>query len=215
MKIKYLAHSSFLITSDPGTKIVTDPYTSGQGLGYAPVNESAEAVTISHEHGDHNNEKSVKGSPRILRGEGAWRIGSLEIKGVAAFHDQEKGAQRGKDTIFCFSADGVNICHLGDLGEFLSDKQIESIGKVDALLVPVGGFYTIDAEQAWKVALSLNPRIVIPMHYKTPKCEFPLAVVDVFLKGKPRVHKLASSELKLSKSELPAEMEIRVLPYSQ
>ncbi len=214
MKIKYLAHSSFLITSDHGTKIVTDPYTSGQGLGYAPVNESAEAVTISHEHGDHNNEKSVKGSPRILRGEGAWKIGDVEIKGIGAFHDQEKGAQRGKDTVFCFSADGVNVCHLGDLGQFLSDRQIEAIGRVDVLLIPVGGFYTIDADQAAKVASSLNPRVIIPMHYKTPKCEFPLALVDVFLKGKPRVQKPAASEMKIAKSDLPAETEIRVLPYS-
>jgi L-ascorbate metabolism protein UlaG (beta-lactamase superfamily) len=215
VKIKWLGHSSFLITADGGTRIVTDPYTPGQGLTYGPISESAEVVTVSHEHGDHNDERAVRGSPQVLRGEGKWKIGGVEIRGVASFHDSEKGSQRGKNTIFCFAIDGVRVCHLGDLGQLLTDKQIGEIGPVDVLLIPVGGYYTIDAQQAGSVVASLKPRIIIPMHFKTPKANFPIAGVEAFLKLKPRVVRSPQNEMEIGKAGLPSEAEIRVLPFTQ
>jgi L-ascorbate metabolism protein UlaG (beta-lactamase superfamily) len=215
MKLKWFGHSSFLITSDQGTRVITDPYTSGQGLDYAPIMDSAEAITVSHEHGDHNNPQSIKGNPKVLKGEGNWKIGGIEIRVVSSFHDEEKGAQRGKNSIFCFTVDGINVRHLGDLGQLLTAAQIEEIGPVDVILIPVGGFFTIDAAQAGKVVASLKPKITIPMHYKTPKCSFPLAGVEAFLQGKPRVIKPGLSEVHILKGELPAQPEIRVLDYSQ
>jgi L-ascorbate metabolism protein UlaG (beta-lactamase superfamily) len=215
MKIKWLGHSSFLLTSDKGTRIITDPYTPGQGLSYAPIGEAADAVTISHEHSDHNNEQAIKGNPKIIRGEGEAKVGGVAIKGVGSFHDGEKGSQRGKNTVFCFDIDGMNLCHLGDLGQMLNEKQIGEIGRVDILLIPIGGYFTIDAQQATAVVAALKPRLIFPMHFKTAKSNFPIAGVEPFLKDKARVQKSTQSETTVSQYDLPAEAEIRLLAFSQ
>jgi L-ascorbate metabolism protein UlaG (beta-lactamase superfamily) len=163
-----------------------------------------QAVCLSHEHGDHNNPGAVGGNPKVLKGEGEWKIGGSEIRGIASFHDAEKGSQRGTNTIFCFTVDGLHVCHMGDLGQLLSENQISGIGQVDVLLIPVGGFYTIDSQQASAVAASLKARITIPMHYKTDKCAYPIAGVEEFLKGRIPVRKLDSSEIDLQAGNLPA-----------
>jgi L-ascorbate metabolism protein UlaG (beta-lactamase superfamily) len=211
MRIKYLGHASFLITSQDNKKILTDPYAVGNGINYQPINESADVVTSSHNHGDHNNVKTAKGSPVILSQAVSQTINGIDIKAVPAFHDETEGSKRGKDIVFCFKVDGITLCHLGDLGHQLSTRQIAEISPVDVLFIPVGGYYTIDAEQAALVAQSLKPRLVFPMHYKTIKAEYPIAGVDIFLKGKRNVRQLKSSEIEISKSTLPEEMEIVVL----
>ena len=121
MKIKWLGHSSFLITSEKGQRIITDPYSVIQGISYSPINETADIVTVSHGHGDHNNARAIKGNPSIINDMGVKKITGIEIKGVAGHHDEAKGSKRGSNLIFCFAVDGINVCHLGDLGHLLSE----------------------------------------------------------------------------------------------
>jgi len=211
MKMKWLGHACFLISSDAGLRIITDPYTAGGGVGYAPVNEAADIVMVSHDHFDHNAVSTVAGKPEVVRGGGTKNAKGVEFKGIATYHDDSKGSQRGDNTVFCFSVDGVKLCHLGVLGHRLSSEQVAEIGDVDVLLVPVGGFFTIDANVAGQVCDDLKPRVVIPMHYKTPKLDFPIAGVDEFVKGKANVRALDSSEAEFKLGELPDATEIVVL----
>ena len=214
MKIKWLGHASFLITSQGGVKIITDPYEVGGGIGYDSINESADIVVVSHDHADHNNVAAVGGKPEIVKGAGLKEIKEIRFKGIPSYHDESGGKQRGSNTIFCFTVDQVKLCHLGDLGHSLGQEQINEIGEVDILLVPVGGFFTIDASVATGVSDRLNPKVIIPMHFKTPKCDFPIASVDDFVRGKKSVRRLDTSELELRREELPRVTEIVVLRHA-
>lgn len=211
MKIKWLGHSSFLVTSEDGTKIITDPYGIERTISYTPINETADMVVISHNHGDHSNEGAVKGNPQSIKGEGIKKVKGIEFRGIASHHDDAGGSIRGGNVIFCFCVDGINVCHLGDLGHILNHKQITDIGLVDILLIPVGGYFTIDYKQATAVSQSLKPRVIIPMHYKNSKCNYPIAKVDEFLRGKNNVRRLDRSEVEYKRSELPEAIEIVVL----
>jgi len=209
MKVKWLGHAAFLITSDAGTRIITDPYARQENLSYGEIKEPADIVTVSHDHADHGNIAAVQGNPAVVRG--TAEVKGIKFKGVPAYHDEAQGGKRGSNTIFCFEVDGVKVCHLGDLGHQLNDKQVAEIGKVDVLLVPVGGFYTIDATVAGRVCDQLKPRVIIPMHFKTDKCAFPISGVDEFLKGKEKVSQLDTSEVEFKPDELPADTKIIVL----
>ena len=209
MKIKYLAHASFLITSESGVKIITDPYTAGGGIKHGEIKETADIVTVSHEHGDHNNADAVKGNPQVLREGGTVR--GIKIKGVVAAHDDKGGSQRGRNTIFCLAVDGINVCHCGDLGHELTADQVKTIGGVDVLMIPVGGFFTVDAKTATKVGEQLKPKVIIPMHYKTEKLDFPIAGVDEFTKGKSNVTRVYGSEIEIKAGSLPEATQIMVL----
>jgi L-ascorbate metabolism protein UlaG (beta-lactamase superfamily) len=211
MLIKYLGHASFLITSHDGKKIITDPYTPGRGMKYAPIDDSADIVTCSHGHDDHNNAPAIKGNPVILSEACSRTIQGIGIKTVAAFHDEAGGSQRGSNLLFCFKVDGLNLCHLGDLGHLLSPRQLADIGPVDILFIPVGGFFTIDAKAATAVAQSLKPEIIFPMHYKTSKSDYPIAGVDEFLKGNNNIRRLNSSEIEIDRANLPEKTGIIVL----
>jgi len=213
MKIKYLAHAAFLITSDAGVKIVTDPYTPGGGIKHGEIKETADIVTVSHEHSDHNNVAAVGGNPKTVRGNA--EVKGIKIRAIPAAHDSSGGSQRGKNSIFCFEVDGVSICHCGDLGHSLNEEQIKAIGKVDVLMIPVGGFFTIDAKTAIKVGEQLKPKVIIPMHYKTEKtADFPITGVDEFTKGKGNVTKVNGSEIELKVGALPVATQIMVLKPS-
>lgn len=209
MKIKWLGHASFLITSESGVKIVTDPYAPDDRLHYGEVNESADIVTMSHDHFDHGNIAAVKGNPQAVKGDA--EIKGIRLKGIATFHDNAGGRERGKNTIFCFEVDRVKVCHLGDLGHELTSEQANQIGAVDVLLLPVGGFYTIDATVASRVAKQLKPRAIIPMHFKNSKCDFPIAGVEEFLRGKKDVSQPDASEVEFRAGEMPATTRIMVL----
>jgi L-ascorbate metabolism protein UlaG (beta-lactamase superfamily) len=214
MKLKWLGHSCFLITAENGIKVLTDPYESGGfggALRYGTVNEKVDIVTSSHEHADHGHLKDLPGVPVIIRSAGRFVAEGIAFDGVNAFHDTTQGAERGRIVIFKFVVDGVAICHLGDLGHVLTADQAAEIGAVDVLLLPVGGYYTIGPEEAWKVAGQLAAKIVIPMHFKTPKVDFPIAPVDDFLRDKPNVKRPGVSEVEIKKVGLPAEREIIVL----
>jgi L-ascorbate metabolism protein UlaG (beta-lactamase superfamily) len=212
MKIKYLAHAAFLITSESGTRIITDPYETSGALKHGEIKETADIVTVSHEHGDHNNVAAVKGNPKAVRA-GA-EVEGIKIKAIPAAHDDKGGSQRGKNTIFCFEMDGINVCHAGDLGHTLTDEQVKAIGKVDVLMIPVGGFFTIDAKTATKVGEQLKPKVIIPMHYKTEKLNFPITGAEEFTKGKSNVTRVNGSEIELKAGALPAVTQIMVLKQS-
>ncbi len=214
MKVKWLGHASFLITSEEGTKIITDPYATGMGISYGEIQEAADIVMVSHEHGDHNNVAAVSGSPQVVKGNGVQEAKGIQFKGIASFHDDAEGSQRGPNTIFCFTVDDLKLCHLGDLGHQLSEQQVADIGDVDVLLLPVGGFFTIDAAVATQTTEKLKPRVVIPMHYSTDKCAYPISGVEDFLKGKANVKRMDASEVELTKSELPSAAEIVVLKHA-
>jgi L-ascorbate metabolism protein UlaG (beta-lactamase superfamily) len=166
MKIKWFGQSCFLITAENGTKVLTDPFKNM--LGYKLPEIEADIVTTSHDHADHNNVNGVKGRFTHIHELGGFSEMGIAIQGVATFHDKVSGAKRGKNTVYNFSIDGINVCHLGDLGHLLDSKQLAAIGKVDILLLPVGGGpTTIGAADAIQVVRQLHPAMVIPMHYRT------------------------------------------------
>jgi L-ascorbate metabolism protein UlaG (beta-lactamase superfamily) len=213
MKVKWLGHACFLLISEAGVRIVTDPYTPGGfGLNYDPPSETADIVTVSHEHADHNNVGAVNGSPQVVRGAGVHQVKGIEIKGVSTSHDEASGSQRGPNTVFCLNIDGVRVCHLGDLGHDLTAGLLAEIGEVDVLLIPVGGNFTIDAEVANRIVGRIAPKIVIPMHFKNERCpDFPVAGVVDFQKKRQRVRTVDANEVEIKKDELPAETETVVL----
>jgi L-ascorbate metabolism protein UlaG (beta-lactamase superfamily) len=211
MKIKWLGHACFLITSKGGVRIITDPYAVGGGINYSPIKEAADVVVVSHDHGDHNNVSTVQGKPEVVKGSGTKTAKDIQFRGIATYHDTSQGKQRGTNTVFCFTVDDVKLCHLGDLGHVLSPGQVNEIGAVDIMFVPVGGFFTIDAPVASQVCDQLKPKVVIPMHFKTPKCAYPLADVEDFLKGKRNVRKIGGSEVEFQREKLPAATEIMLL----
>jgi L-ascorbate metabolism protein UlaG (beta-lactamase superfamily) len=141
-------------------------------------------------------------------------VEGISVQGTATFHDPSSGSERGKNTVFTLTVDGVKVCHLGDLGHILSETEAAEIGPVDLLLIPVGGFYTIDAGEATRVIEIIKPKVVIPMHFKTEKCGFPIASVDDFLKGKAGVKRPGTSEISFNKSDLPQQTEIVVLTHA-
>ncbi len=212
MKIRYLAHASFLLTADNGTRIITDPYQCGEGLRYAPVTEEADIVTVSHEHSDHNCTETIGGKPQVLREGGA--AGGINFKVVLTAHDESGGAERGANRVFVMDIDGMKVVHLGDLGHPLTDEQANEIGKADILLIPIGGFFTINSQIAADNAAKLGAKVVIPMHYKTGCCDLPISGVEVFITGRTNVTKTGTSEISLSRETLPKWQQIMVLEPS-
>jgi len=211
MKIKWLGHASFMITSDSGTRLITDPYHPNEELTYGKINESAEIVTVSHEHFDHNNIAAVRGNPKVVKGAVTEEIRGIAIKGIPSYHDEAGGTKRGKNVIFCLEVDGIRVCHLGDLGHLLSEKQVAEIGTVDILLIPVGGYYTIDGRVATRVCDQLKPKVIIPMHWNYKWSFSEIASVDEFLQGKRDVSRLDASEVEFKQGELPVSTQIIVL----
>ncbi len=214
MKVKWLGHSCFLIQSDTGIKIITDPYNTSQGIHYAPLKQTADIVTTSHDHFDHNAVESVLGKPAIVKQSGSITVKGIDFTGFISCHDTEGGKRRGNNIIFCFTVDKIRICHLGDLGHVLSNSQVDDIGKIDILLIPVGGYFTIDAEEAGQISERLQPKIIIPMHFKTEKLDFPIADVNDFIKRKNNVRKLTTDDLELYQSTLPTTPQIVVLKHA-
>lgn len=217
MKVKWLGHSAFLLTAADGTTVVTDPYLPGSFSGairYGQIRETSDAVTVSHRHQDHDGVSHLPDKPKVLEGKGVFEVGSVSISGFETYHDANEGAERGRNTVFVFEADGVRICHCGDLGHVLTAQQAAAIGKVDVLMVPVGGTFTVDAAAAHKVAEQLAARVTIPMHYKTDKLGFDIAGVDGFVQGRANVKRIGSPEVEPSAAELPPAPEIWVLEHA-
>jgi L-ascorbate metabolism protein UlaG (beta-lactamase superfamily) len=217
MKIKWYGHSAFLITSDQGAKIIIDPYEPGAfggQISYGKIKDQVDIVLTSHDHADHNYTKDLPGTPQIVKGSGSKTAKGISMKGISTYHDPSQGSERGANTIFTLKIDNIQLCHLGDLGHLLSDKELAEIGPVDILLIPVGGFFTIDPKEATRVAEQIKPKILIPMHFKTAKCGFPIAPVEDFLKGKTNTKRPKASEATFDKATLPQQMEIVVLEHA-
>jgi L-ascorbate metabolism protein UlaG (beta-lactamase superfamily) len=217
MKIKWYGHAAFLITSDQGAKIIIDPYEPGAfggQLSYGKIKDQVDIVLTTHDHADHNYTKDLPGTPQIVKGSGSKTAKGISMKGISTYHDPSQGSERGANTIFTLKIDNIQLCHLGDLGHLLSDKELAEIGPVDILLIPVGGFFTIDPKEATRVAEQIKPKILIPMHFKTAKCGFPIAPVEDFLKGKTNTKRPKASEATFDKATLPQQMEIVVLEHA-
>ena len=208
MEIRWLGHSCFRIKGRYAT-IITDPYSPN--LGYSLGKPTADIVTVSHQHPGHSYVKGVGGNPRAVTGPGEYEISDVIIIGIATFHDGDGDGQRGKNTIYLIEIDEVSICHLGDLGHILTDEQVEELGNVDVLLLPVGGVSTINASMAAEIVRKLEPQIIIPMHYKTRLVTRELEPVDRFLKEIGLSEVTPRPKLSLTKSSLPLTSQVVLL----
>lgn len=164
MWLTYWGHACFELASGGGTRVILDPYDDQ--LGYPPIRAQVDAALCTHSHGDHCGVDGLAAA-RVITGPAPGAVGDIAYRGVPTFHDDVGGAKRGDNTVFVLQVDGLTLCHLGDLGHVLSPEQAAAIGQVDVLMVPIGGFYTLDAVAARSVVAQLAPRIAIGMHYKT------------------------------------------------
>ncbi len=216
MDIKYLGHSSFLIRSKK-TKLVTDPYDSEMvGLKFPRV--EADIVTVSHQHKDHNKTENIKGNPLVINFPGEFEKQGMRIYGYSSFHDKKDGQERGNNILYKIEVDDISILHCGDLGFVPNDKFINKIGGVDILMVPVGGFYTIDADEAIVLMKRIEPSIVIPMHYNNSqlnqKVFEKIAPLSKFLEKVDGENITPIPKLVVKKDELDEEMRVVVLDNS-
>lgn len=206
MKIQWLGHSAFRLEESTGTSVVTDPYDA-ETVGYEMQSPAfADVVTVSHAHKDHNDLKSVKAGI-VLNEVGSYEIKGVHITAIESYHDNCEGELRGNNMIFKFRMDGINVCHLGDLGEECTAALVEQIGSVNVLLIPVGGEYTIDAEQAKEYVDKLMPEIVIPMHFRTRSSRIDLNRVESFLRlfDEDCIEETDGDSIVLSRSQLDDE----------
>ncbi len=220
MKLTYYGHSSFLLESG-GLSILIDPFN--EQVGYPFPDVAPAAVTVSHEHFDHNRVQTAKGAPKVIRGlrdEGKnWaeireQVGPIALSTIRTYHDTSQGAERGKNAMFIFETEGLRVLHAGDLGHTLSQDQAKSAGRVDLLLIPVGGYYTIGPKEAEVVITQLAPRVVIPMHYKTEvNQDWPIGTADQFLTAKDRVRRHGRTATVIP-TGLPSTQEVWVLSHT-
>jgi L-ascorbate metabolism protein UlaG (beta-lactamase superfamily) len=216
MKITWLGHASFLIETADGTRVITDPFEAGSyggAVGYPAIDERADVVTVSHEHPDHNSVESVGGNPEVVRETGQRTVKGIVVRGVASYHDESRGRERGSNTIYVLEADGLRVAHLGDLGHALSAEEARALGQVDVLLAPVGGHFTIGPEEAKRVAERLGAKVVIPMHYKTDVLGFPIRPVDDFLHLMDRVEQPGRRTIEVGPADTRGEPRVVVLDY--
>lgn len=194
--------------------VVLDPFNPDFTGLKLPKLES-EIVCISHTHEDHNNSEAVKGvddkKPFVISGPGEYEISGVNVVGVPSYHDDKEGGERGKNTIYQVTVDDVNIVHLGDLGQKkLTQNQLEALS-ADVLLIPIGGLYTIDAKDAPDIISSLEPKIVVPMHYKIPGLKIDLAGIEEFQKAMGKESIESVTKLSVAKDKLPEEIEVAIL----
>lgn len=205
MKVKWYGHASFGITTDDGVHICTDPYIPGSydgAMGYGPIGDACDVVLQSHDHPDHAGASELPDNPVLVRGTGEHKVKGITFVGTRTYHDASHGSERGENTVFTFGADGMKVAFLGDLGHVLSAEQVDAIGQADVLFAPVGGYFTVDAAGATKVAEQLQAKIIFPMHYKTDACGFPIAGVDEFLAGKANVERPGAAEIAITAADL-------------
>lgn len=210
MDITWFGHSCFRL-GERGVAIVTDPFS--EDLGYVRPRIRADVVTISHDHPGHNNRVGFRGSPRFFDGPGEYEVKDAFVTGIATYHDGRRGAVRGHNTVFLFDLDGLTVCHLGDLGHVPDQKQVEALSDVDVLLIPVGGLHTLDLSKAAEVISLIEPKIVIPMHYKTPVEKAHLEGVDKFFKEMGLAVPAPQPSLTVNRAGLPEQTEVLLLDY--
>ena len=214
MNINWYGQSCFQISSNQGknnhVSTLIDPFEESIGLRL-PRKLEADAVLITHNHFDHNNVKAVSGQPFVASCPGEYDIKGIFIQGIPAFHDNVQGKERGRTTIYTIEAEEIKLCHLGDLGQKeLTAEQLDKIGDVDILMIPIGGFFTIDAQEAVKIMAQIEPKIIIPMHYRIPNLNIKLDGLDKFLKivGVKKIEPLFKFSIK--EKDLPKE-EVKII----
>ena len=212
MEIDWFGHSCLRLRTRDAT-MVNDPYEKSIGLSLP--RPRADIVTISHNHAGHDYAEGVKGEPKIVSGPGEYEIRGVFLTGLPTFHDKKSGKERGKNTAYVMTMDGLNICHLGDLGHVPTQSQAEGFGSVDILCIPVGGVSTINASDAAEVVSLFEPQIVIPMHYRVPDLAFKLDAVDKFIKEMGIKSPQTVETLKVTKDSLPKETQVVLLEMKQ
>jgi L-ascorbate metabolism protein UlaG (beta-lactamase superfamily) len=213
MEIKYLGHAAFELSLESGTHIVFDPYTAGAfgTLDYEPIERDYDVAVVSHDHEDHSCREVLSRSKKVIGKSGKVTIEEITIESLKTYHDEAKGASRGGNLVSIVSAEGLRVVHLGDLGHPITAKDYPMLVGVDVLMIPVGGHFTIDAAAAANVVGELKPKIVIPMHYRTPQVDFPITPVENFTKLMDNVERAGASEIVLTKETLPGKMKVVVL----
>ena len=214
MKITWIGHACFLVEGRD-VRVMTDPYD--EHIPYKAPSFPTDVVTVSHEHSDHNAVDRVPGSPEVVRGPGEHTAHGIKFTGIATFHDEEQGKKRGPNTIFTFAVDGITLAHFGDLGHPLTSQQIAELSKVEVAMIPVGGYFTIDAAQAANIVGQLpHVRVIIPMHYKTDVLgtDFPIDPVDKFVAQMQNIVEIGSAEVTLMRGDLPEHPEVWILNYA-
>jgi L-ascorbate metabolism protein UlaG (beta-lactamase superfamily) len=211
MELTWYGHSCFRLKQTRGASVITDP--CGKDVGYNVPRLRADIVTISLDEPDYNNCALVRGKPKVIRGPGEYEVRGVFITGIATPKKKAKAADRPKNTVYLFEFDGLAVCHLGSLDHVPSQSQVEALSTIDVLLIPVGARTTISASQAAEVIGLFEPRIVVPMHYKTKAIKARLQPVSKFLAeiGLPRAKPRDS--LRITKSGLPSETQVVVLNY--
>lgn len=216
VNIEYYGHSCFKITTKPAGRatedvvIFTDPFDRSVGL--RPPQGSANIALVTHDHADHNNTSVLKGEPVIIDTPGEYSVLGINIVGLDSYHDNKEGAERGLNTIYIIESEELRICHLGDQGASLTEKQMEEIDGIDILFVPVGGKFTLDGKQAAEIARKIEPKIVIPIHYKVPGLTLDIADEKKFCSEMGNCPKEKTKKLNLKKKDLEGKgMEVVIM----
>ena len=205
IKIKWFGHDMWKISNE-NISVITDPFTD---IGYKlPQNETADVVLSSHDHFDHNNIQLIKGKPIVINTKGKHNVKGIPIENFETWHDENSGADRGKNLLMKFTISDKTFLHCGDLGHMLSNEMIKKIGKIDVLFIPIGGFYTINAETAHMIVKKISPNIVFPMHYKTTVLDFPIEPKEAYTKLIKTFRKVDSNVLSLSKKDFENKQTI-------
>ena len=218
--LRWFGHAYFLVTSPQGVRVALDPFGE---IGYAMPEDAVDVVTVSHEHGDHNAAARLAGSPVILRGLKAggadWNAVSYSVKDVRitslpAYHDSDQGRRLGLNSIFIVETGGLRVAHLSDIGHTLSEATANAMGRIDVLLIPVGGRFSIDGREAKEVMSRVRPRVTVPIHYKTPvTASWPIEDESGFLAGLDNVRWLDEIAISLTPETLPSQPEVWVMRY--
>jgi len=205
MRLIWHMHSCFEVSDD--VTVVIDPH-DGRSIGVKPPQLRADIVLISHDHFDHNAIRVVKGDYTVIREVSPRTVKGVAIRGLTAFHDDVGGERRGKVNIFHFTMDGVRFCHLGDLGHMLTPAQVQELGEVDVLFVPVGGVFTIDGVQAQRLVRAIGPKVAVPMHFRVGGLSMSIQNADAFLNGLPEESVVrVGNEVEFEAEDLPERTE--------
>ena len=207
MKLEWIGHSCFRMTANDGTVVVTDPYDAKTGYEMIPLR--ADLVTMSHEHGDHNCEEMLVGSPKVVHGDQSAQVGGVSTHAVMSYHDDERGAKRGPNALRVFAIDGLKVVHMGDQGCMPDENALAAIAGADVMLIPCGGFFTIDAAGAKAIVDAARPRLVVPMHVRLTSGGFPvLSTVEPFLTLMGAQNAQSVAELNLAAGEVPHGVQL-------
>lgn len=212
MKLKYLGHACFLLTNAAGETLLMDPFDPT--MGYPVPNMPVDTVTMSHGHHDHNYVEALPDGYQTIDEAGFFTTGDYTITGIESYHDDVNGSKRGTNILFVVEADGVRVAHLGDLGHPLTDETLARMGEIDVLLLPVGGFYTIDETVAAQVMRAVRPELTIPMHYKTGANDLPIASEKGFVQTNGGQY-AAVAQIDITKESLAKGPKILVLKHPE